>query len=132
MAEQLAGDIDKHQELFGEAFNSGDADAVNAMYVDEAVGVWEVGRPLYGEERREYVRNFLATRKPQVDATVREQLVVGDTAMLIVEWTMDTIGEDGEPEKLAGVAVDVLRRCEDGNWRYVVDNPYAVEGPLEA
>lgn len=38
---------------------------------------------------------------------------------------------DGNPERLAGVAVDVLRRGEDGKWRYVVDNPYAIEGPLD-
>jgi uncharacterized protein (TIGR02246 family) len=128
----LASDIEKHQELFGEAFNSGNAEAVNAMYADDAIGVWEPGQPLSGQARRDYVTEFIRTRKPSVDATVRETFVTRDTAMLIVEWTMDTIGDDGKPERLAGVAVDVLRLGEDGKWRYVVDNPYAIEGPLDA
>lgn len=128
---KLASDIDRHQELFGEVFNSGDADAVNAMYTDDAIGVWEPGKPLSGSARREYVTEFIASRKPTVDATVLETYVTGDTAMLIVDWTMDTVGPDGGREQLAGVAVDVLRRGDDGNWRYVVDSPYAIRGPAE-
>jgi uncharacterized protein (TIGR02246 family) len=125
-------DVDEHQEAFGEAFNSGNADAVNAMYTDDAVGVWEPGKPLRGQARRDYVTRFMAVRKPTVDATVRQSLVTGDTAMLIVEWSMETTGEDGKPEHLEGVAVDVLRRGEDGRWRYVIDNPYGVSGPWHA
>lgn len=128
----LVSDIDKHQEAFGEVFNSGNADAVNAMYVDDAVSVWEPGNPLRGQGRRDYVAEFLATRKPSVEAEVRQQLVVGDTAMLVVDWQMDTIGENGDPERLEGVAIDVLRRGEDGYWRYVVDNPFGVSGPWAA
>ncbi|MFJ8751534.1 YybH family protein [Streptomyces sp. NPDC102441] len=128
----LVADIDKHQEAFGTAFNAGDAEAVNAMYTDDAVGMWEPGFPVYGEDRRAYVTEFLAKRKPSVDATVRQQFVVGDTAMLIVEWQMEALDENGEPEHLEGVAVDVLRQGTDGYWRYVVDNPFGVSGPWDA
>ncbi|MEU3568922.1 nuclear transport factor 2 family protein [Kitasatospora sp. NPDC036755] len=124
----LASDIEQHQELFGEAFNSGDADAVNSMYTEDAVGVWDPGVPLSGEARREYVRRFLS-HGPTVDATVLQTLVSGDQAMLVVEWTIDTKDDDGNPERLQGVAIDVLKRGEDGNWRYVIDNPYGVSGP---
>ncbi|MFH8655645.1 YybH family protein [Streptomyces afghaniensis] len=128
----LVSDIEKHQEAFGLAFNSGDADAVNAMYTDDAVGMWEPGHPLRGQVRREYVTEFLAKRKPSVEATVRQQLVVGDTAMLVVEWQMEALDENGEPESLEGIAIDVLRQGEDGYWRYVVDNPFGVSGPWTA
>ncbi|MFJ7905668.1 YybH family protein [Kitasatospora sp. NPDC096204] len=128
----LVADIEKHQEAFGIAFNSGDAEAVNAMYTDDAVGMWDPGFPVYGEDRRVYVTEFLAKRKPSVEATVRQQLVVGDTAMLIVEWQMEALDENGEPEHLEGVAIDVLRQGEDGYWRYVVDNPFGVSGPWDA
>ncbi|MFF3323119.1 YybH family protein [Streptomyces sp. NPDC002889] len=128
----LVTDIEDHQEAFGRAFNSGDADAVNAMYVDDAVGMWEPGFPLSGQVRRDYVVEFMKTRKPSVEATVRQQLVVGDTAMLVVEWQMDTLGVNGQPEQLEGVAIDVLHKGEDGYWRYVVDNPFGVSGPWTA
>lgn len=128
----LVTDIEKHQEAFGIAFNAGDAEAVNAMYTDDAVGMWEPGFPVYGEARRAYVVDFLAKRKPSVEATVRQQLVVGDTAMLIVEWQMEALDENGEPEHLEGVAIDVLHQGADGYWRYVVDNPFGVSGPWDA
>ncbi|MET9432585.1 DUF4440 domain-containing protein [Streptomyces sp. NPDC006551] len=125
-------DIEDHQEAFGKAFNAGDADAVNAMYTDEAVGMWEPGFPVYGQDRRDYVVKFLKDRKPSVDATVRQQLVVGDTAQLVVEWQMAALDENGRPELLKGVAIDVLHKGEDGYWRYVVDNPFGVSGPWTA
>ncbi|CAM3802334.1 YybH family protein [Nocardiopsis rhodophaea] len=128
----LVSDIDDHQEAFGVAFNSGDVDAVNAMYVDDAVSVWDPGNPHYGEDRREYVTNFLNTRKPTVDAQVLQQLVVGDIAMLVVDWQMEALDENGEQEHLEGTAIDVLRKGDDGCWRYVVDNPFGVSGPWTA
>lgn len=120
----------RHQETFDQAFNSGDSDAVNAMYFDDAIGIWEPGMALRGQARQDYVTEFMATRNATVSATVKEAYMTDDTAMLIVDWSMDTIGEDGKPEPMGGVAVDFLRRGEDGKWRYVIDNPYAVrEGP---
>ncbi|GAB1823182.1 YybH family protein [Herbidospora sp. RD11066] len=127
----LASDIDTHQEMFNVAFNAGDADAVNALYVDDAVGLWEPGKPVAGQERRDYVKHFIATRNATVEATVHAKMVHGDTAMVVVEWTMDTT-RDGVPEKLGGLAVDVLQRGEDGGWRYVIDNAYAGNGPWPA
>ncbi|MGW5847217.1 YybH family protein [Streptomyces sp. NPDC055254] len=130
-ARYLAGDIEKHQELFGEAFNSGDVDAVNAMYTEDAVGVWDPGVPLSGQARRDKVKDFMSYG-PTVEATVLQSIVNGDTAMLVVEWSMETTSPDGEPEHLEGTAIDVLHRGEDGNWRYVIDNPYGASGPYGA
>ncbi|MGM1062665.1 YybH family protein [Saccharothrix sp. Mg75] len=124
----LATDIDTHQEMFNVAFNAGDVEAVNALYFDDAVGLWEPGVPVAGQARRDYVANFIKTRNATVEATVLQQLVNGDTAMVVVEWEMDTT-RDGKPEKLSGLAVDVLKRGEDGGWRYLIDNAYAGNGP---
>ena len=125
---RLATDVDAHQEMFNIAFNAGDVDAVNALYVDDAVGMWEPGKPVQGQARRDYVENFIKTRNATVEATVLNQMVNGDTAMVVVEWEMDTT-LNGVPEKLSGLAVDVLMRGEDGGWRYVIDNAYAGNGP---
>jgi len=124
----LATDIDTHQEMFNVAFNAGDVDAVNALYFDNAVGLWEPGKPVEGQARRDYVKNFIETRNAYVEATVLQQLVRGDTAMVVVQWEMDTT-RDGKPEKLGGLAVDVLQRGADGGWRYLIDNAYAGNGP---
>ena len=120
----------RHQDTFNELFNAGDSAAINAMYVEDAVGIWEPGLILTGKAREDYVVEFMATRNATVQATVVDAYVVGDTAMVVVDWTMDTTGTDGKPELMGGIAVDVLRQGPDGKWRYVIDNPYAVrEGP---
>ncbi|MEV7727460.1 DUF4440 domain-containing protein [Streptomyces sp. NPDC087917] len=119
----LTSDVEKHTALYEAAFNSGDADAVNAMYTDEAVAVWEPGKPLSGEERKNAVKEFLAA-KPKMRAKPRQTYVAGDTALLIVDWSIATVDENGVPELLTGVGVDVLLQGEDGNWRYAIDDPY--------
>ncbi|MBV7699689.1 nuclear transport factor 2 family protein [Streptomyces sp. TRM70350] len=120
---QLTNDVEKHTALYVEAFNAGNLDAVNAMYTEDAVAVWEPGVPLTGQARIEAVREFLA-RGPKMTAVPRQSFVAGDTALLIVDWTIDTTDADGRPERLSGVGADVLRLGADGNWRYAVDDPY--------
>ncbi|MCC3779084.1 nuclear transport factor 2 family protein [Streptomyces sp. UNOB3_S3] len=120
---QLTNEVEKHTDLYVEAFNRGDADAVNAFYTDEAVAVWEPGKPLTGQARKDSVKEFLALG-PTMNAKVRQSFVTGDTALLIVDWTIDTVDADGKPEHLKGIGVDVLRLGADGNWRYAIDDPY--------
>ncbi|MYV51529.1 SgcJ/EcaC family oxidoreductase [Streptomyces sp. SID3212] len=120
---QLTTDVEKHTALYVEAFNAGDAEAVNAMYTKEAVAVWEPGVPLTGQARIDAVKEFLAN-KPKMTAVVRQSFVTGDTALLIVDWKIDTTDAGGEPEHLTGVGVDVLRLGTDGQWRYAIDDPY--------
>ncbi|MGJ7420662.1 nuclear transport factor 2 family protein [Streptomyces cinereoruber] len=120
---QLTNDVEKHTALYVEAFNAGDVDAVNAMYTDDAVAVWERGVPLTGQARIDSVREFLAAG-PTMTAIPRQSFVTGDTALLIVDWTIDTKDSDGNGERLTGVGVDVLRLGADGNWRYAIDDPY--------
>ncbi|MFI9203817.1 YybH family protein [Streptomyces sp. NPDC053048] len=120
---QLTNDVEKHTALYVEAFNAGDADAVNAFYTDEAVAVWEPGQPLTGQARKDAVKEFLA-KGPKMTAVPRQSFVTGDTALLIVDWTIDTVDDEGKPEHLKGIGVDVLRLGTDGHWRYAIDDPY--------
>jgi ketosteroid isomerase-like protein len=39
-------------------------------------------------------------------------------------WSFDGTGPDGEPVRLEAQNADVLRRQEDGSWRFVIDNPW--------
>ncbi|MFG3497343.1 YybH family protein [Streptomyces sp. NPDC047928] len=120
---RLTDNVEKHTALYVEAFNAGDFETVDSFYTEEAVVVWEPGMPLTGDERRRYQREFLS-RRPKMTATPRQSFVTGDTALLIVDWTIDTVDEAGEPEHLEGVGVDVLRLGDDGVWRYAVDDPF--------
>src|SRR5215475_14326728 len=109
----LTDDVEEHIELYVQAFNSGNAELLNRMYTDEAVAVWERGMPLSGSERADYMAGFLAT-KPKMTAKTRHSYVTGDTALLVVDWTMESVGEDGEPVRSEGTGLDVLRLGADG------------------
>ncbi|MEV6588444.1 YybH family protein [Streptomyces acidicola] len=120
---QLTDDLEKRTELYVEAFNAGDAKAIEDFYTEEAVAVWEPGKPLTGQARRDYQREFLS-HGPRMTAVPRQVFVTGDTALMIVDWVIDTVDETGAPERMQGIGVDVLRLCEDNVWRYAVDDPF--------
>ncbi|MEU5668293.1 YybH family protein [Streptomyces longwoodensis] len=120
---QLTDNVEKHTDQYVAAFNAGDFETVDRFYTEEAVIIWEPGKPLTGEARREYQREFLKNR-PRMTAVPREKYVTGDTALLIVDWTIDTVDAEGKPERLQGIGVDVLRLGEDEVWRYAIDDPY--------
>ncbi|MEU3714377.1 YybH family protein [Streptomyces catenulae] len=120
---QLTADLERHTSQYVEAFNAGDFAAVDKFYTTDAVAVWEPGKPLTGDARRAYQREFLASR-PKMTATPRQVFVTGDTALMIVDWVIDGVDADGAPERLQGVGVDVLTLGEDGVWRYAIDDPY--------
>ncbi|MEJ2857585.1 MULTISPECIES: YybH family protein [unclassified Saccharothrix] len=123
---ELTEDATEITARYVRAFNAGDADAVNRFYTDDAVSVWEPGVPLTGDARREHIEEVIA-RGASVQATQREVYTTGDTALLIVDWTLSATNAEGVVEDSAGVGVDVLRRGEDGKWRYAIDDPYGRE-----
>ncbi|MFI5682164.1 YybH family protein [Streptomyces cellulosae] len=119
----LAKAAEEHGKRYVAAFNSGDLDAINAMYADDAVSVWEPGNPLVGEARKAALAEFIA-QKPKMTATLRESHVTSTTALLVVDWAIDIPTPEGGTEHVEGVGLDVLRRGTDGEWRFAIDNPF--------
>lgn len=121
---KLVTDPLKMTATYVAALNSGDVDAVLALYTEDAVSVWEPGAPVTGAEHERCVRGYLE-RKPAMRATVRESYVTDDAALLVVDWVLDIpASKDAPAEHHTGLGLDVLRRQTDGGWRYVVDNPF--------
>lgn len=110
-------------DLYVEAVNAADPDRVLALYTSDAVSAWDPDRPLTGQAHHDSVREFLAQR-PRMKAKVRESYITSDTALLVVDWSIDIEHESGEVERLKGVGTDVLRLGHDGRWRYAVDSPF--------
>jgi ketosteroid isomerase-like protein len=48
--------------------------------------------------------------------------VAGDIAELVVDWSIDGTGPDGEHVHVEGSASDIARRGADGLWRNLIDN----------
>src|SRR5215472_1696580 len=105
-----------------ERFNSGKIEAMMALYAPEAVFITKDGRTI--TDRTEIATQFqhdMSLGLP-LKANVRHVFVGDDTAQIVVDWSIDGKGPDGEPVHLAGSASDIVRRGADGFWRYIIDN----------
>ncbi|MDG4765861.1 antibiotic biosynthesis monooxygenase [Solwaraspora sp. WMMD406] len=104
-----------------DAYNARDIEAVMAVYAPGAAAVWQPGKAVSGPEHRAAVADFLKL-DPKLSAEVRESYVAGDTAALVVDWSIEV---PGAPEMTGtGRGLDVLRRDARGEWRYVITNPF--------
>src|SRR4051794_32878292 len=107
-----------------ERFNSGEVDAMMGLYEEGAVFVTDSGRPVTDPaEIRSELERFLALKLPMT-ATARHMYVKDDTALFLLDWSLDGTGPDGKHVHLEGAATDVAHRGTDGRWRYVIDNPF--------
>jgi ketosteroid isomerase-like protein len=51
----------------------------------------------------------------------------GDTALVIMESILETIGKDGMPSSMTRQGTYVFRKSATGKWLCVVDNSYGTD-----
>lgn len=115
-------------ELFSEYFNAGTIDLLLTLYTDDAVLLPAAGQKARGKEAiREALSGFLALKGLfQIERpTVVE---AGDTALLMAKWSLKGTSSEGEAVEIAGQTSDVIRRQPEGNWLFVIDNPFGAQG----
>jgi len=66
----------------------------------------------------------LLAMRPRIDVKV-VKVVPGDgVAMVYSDWRLTATGDDGQPIKRAGHAIEMVRRQPDGTWRFAADDPF--------
>lgn len=105
------------------AFNTGLVEELDQVYEEDAVVVPRPGHPANGMDRRAVNQHLLSLGLP-IEASTRHLYVVGEVALLVVDWSIRGRALDGREVNLEGTATDVARRGADGKWRYVIDNPF--------
>src|SRR5918999_553 len=105
-------------------FNSGRVEAMMSLYDPEAVFVTGDGRTVSDPaEIAKELESFLGLGLP-MRATARHLFVASDIVQIVLDWSLDGVGPDGQPMHFAGSACDIARRGADGLWRYLIDNPF--------
>ena len=103
--------------LFERAFNSGDIEAIVALYEPSAVLV-AGGKPVTGHDGiRDAINISLssgACMKLDTQAVIESG---GGLAVLHGAWSL------GPPSATEGLSTEVVRRQPDGSWMFVIDNP---------
>ncbi|WP_432845284.1 YybH family protein [Amycolatopsis sp. CA-161197] len=105
-----------------ERFNSGKISELMPLYEEEVVLVKPDGRTVTGHAGIVDDLEPFLTLGLSLTAKTRHVFVAGDTAEIILDWSIDGTGPDGEKMHFHGSASDVLRRGADGVWRYLIDN----------
>jgi uncharacterized protein (TIGR02246 family) len=104
--------------------NSGDLESLLPLYESDAAFAGQPGSLAHGESGiREALTGFIAMNGT-LDLEVTRVLEVDDLALVVGVWSFDGTGPDGEPVRLEAQNADVLRRQDDGSWRFVIDNPW--------
>ena len=114
--------------LFSEGLNSGNIDALVALYEPEAVLMPQPGQVVTGTGAiREALAAFIAT-KPTMTLEAKTLAQTRDIALTSARWELSGTGPDGKAIKMTGRSIEVARRQGDGTWRFVIDNPWGLEG----
>ncbi|WP_245673857.1 YybH family protein [Actinoplanes rectilineatus] len=117
-------DAARHVAAYSAAFAAGSSAIVDRFYEPGAILIPQPGTPLTGTaERLAAYEHLLGFGVPMV-ADTRHLYVAGDIALSVVDWSMRGTARQGYPLNLAGTAADVLRRGDDGRWRYLINNPF--------
>jgi uncharacterized protein (TIGR02246 family) len=109
------------------AITAEDFDSLMDFYTDDAVLVVKPGLNVAGKAaiRAAFVRiaGFVGHTLKVGQGRI-EVLETGDTALVIMESTLDYRGPDGVPVHAARRATYVFRRGADDRWLCAIDNSY--------
>ena len=107
--------------------NSGDLESLMPLYERGAAFAAQPGELAHGASGVSEALTGFISMDGELDLHVTRVLEVDDLALVIGVWSFEGTGPDGEPVHLAARNADVLRRQEDGSWRFVVDNPWGTD-----
>lgn len=106
------------------ATNSGDLEAVLALYDPRAVYVIKPGRVTNGSAELRAALQHVVALRATLSVTPLSFTLVDDIALVIGTYTLAGRRGDGTAFDRTSRFADVLRRQPDGRWLIVIDNPY--------
>ena len=110
-----------------DGINNGNLEALMTLYEPQAAFAIQPGDLRHGLPGvAQALAGFVAMRG-ELDLEVTRVLQVDDLALVTTVWSFSGSGANGEPVKLAARSADVLRRQDDGSWRFVIDNPWGTD-----
>jgi ketosteroid isomerase-like protein len=115
---------DEAEAQFAALMGSGDLSQALSLYERDAALLPDPATLVSGEPG---IRSGLAglfALRPTLTSENHRVVVAGDIALVLHEWRLSGTLPDGTPLVQHGRSADVLRRQDDGGWRFVIDNPW--------
>ena len=114
-------------QLFSEALNAGDLDALVALYEPQAVFITDPGKTVTGTAAIREVLSAFVAMKPKITLEVQTVGQLDDLALTSAKWEMAGTGPDSQPIEMSGCSTEVCRRQADGTWLCAIDSPGSVD-----
>src|SRR5438128_7572664 len=98
---------EESSSLISTAINSGDLDAILALYEPDAGSVPPTGEGTVSGDARRAMFEGMVALNPTLDFRVTRTLTSGDIALVTGSWTMKSTTPDGSPLEMEGAYADV-------------------------
>jgi uncharacterized protein (TIGR02246 family) len=109
--------------IFEQAFNASDIDSLVALYEPNAVLLVK-GQPVEGLQAIRAAYQTLLTRRSRMTLHTRSVVRFDDRlALLHADWVLEATAPDETGKTARGMSTEVVRRQENGSWRFILDNP---------
>jgi ketosteroid isomerase-like protein len=105
--------------LFQQYVREGNLDLVFALYDPEAVLLNQAGEVKSGDELKQELATFAAT-KTLFDFSIKQVIQSGGIAPMHTKWKVSS------PNEISMYAIEVARRQPDGTWRWLIGDPFTV------
>jgi uncharacterized protein (TIGR02246 family) len=106
--------------LFQQYMAEGDLESALSVYDPDAVFLNQSRDVSKGREGLRQELAPLAAMKVRFDFKVKQVIETGDIALMHTEWTVSG------PEPMKVYAIEVARRQQDGNWCWLIGDPFTV------
>jgi uncharacterized protein (TIGR02246 family) len=113
-------------ELFVQALNSGDLDALVALYEPQACLEHQPGQVATGTQAIREALTGLLAMNPKITLEVKNLNQTSDVALTSANWHLTGLGPDDTTVNMRGQSVEVSRRQPDGTWLFVIGNPFGL------
>ena len=113
-------------EYFMNCVRNGDLQNAMTCFDPEAIYIDKEGNAIRGSANIERVVANLCKMKAVIDIYEHKNFPVGNDLMYRLDkWTMTAIDPQGAPVTMKGASAHMMRKSADGNWLWLVDNPFA-------
>jgi len=119
--------IEGSARYFQNCVRNGDVDGALDCFVDEAIYVTRIGTFVSGKENIRKALDQVCGLKPDLQAQRSKGFTVDNITAWVDEWTMKAKLPNGTELEMKGTSSDILKKQPNGNWAYLVDNPYGAE-----
>ncbi|WP_426480153.1 YybH family protein [Chryseobacterium sp. R2ACT005] len=123
------GDFNRKTEAgavayFRDCIKNGDVAGALSCFHSEAVYIDREGKELRGLDQIELAMNEICRLQLDIQGEVPHVTVVNDLAMWLDQWEMTGIAPNGHSIHMTGHTSCIMKRNENGEWLWLVDNPF--------